>query len=286
MLSILYLLLCMLVGFALVIVLVPRVMQRKILTTIGERARNPFFALFPACFLSGTALMTWMVYIAGCLLRDTEHPLCYANAVVMPLAAVGSVIAIVCVRKRVRFQEFVRSLRPTTSEMVYFAVSLSVSVVLMIASFRVIHGDMCIASPVVEDFALHINLIRSFSVWEKMPAQFPYFTGAGINYHFMMDFLAGNLELLGLRIDFAYNVPSILAMTAFFCGVYECFFRLCGKKNYCHFVWLLVMFRSSLGIFRFLQDNQGNLREAFRLNRTYMGATDYEWWGIYQSNAL
>ncbi|MBO4652393.1 MAG: hypothetical protein J5649_03650 [Lachnospiraceae bacterium] len=286
MLSILYLLLCMLVGFALVIVLVPRVMQRKILTTIGERARNPFFALFPACFLSGTALMTWMVYIAGCLLRDTEHPLCYANAVVMPLAAVGSVIAIVCVRKRVRFKEFVRSLRPTTSEMVYFAVSLSVSVVLMIASFRVIHGDMCIASPVVEDFALHINLIRSFSVWEKMPAQFPYFTGAGINYHFMMDFLAGNLELLGLRIDFAYNVPSILAMTAFFCGVYECFFRLCGKKNYCHFVWLLVMFRSSLGIFRFLQDNQGNLREAFRLNRTYMGATDYEWWGIYQSNAL
>ncbi|MBR7020719.1 MAG: hypothetical protein IKI15_06655 [Lachnospiraceae bacterium] len=286
MLAILYLVLCMLAGFALVIVLVPRVMQRKILTTIGERARNPFFALFPACFLSGTALVTWLVYIVGCLMRNTEHPLRYANAVALPLTAVGSVIAILCVRKRVRFKEFARSLRPTTSEMVYFAVSLAMSVVLMIASFRVIHGEIIIASPVVEDFALHVNLIRSFSVWEKVPAQFPYFTGAGINYHFMMDFLAGNLELLGLRIDFAYNLPSILAMTAFFCGVYECFFRLCGKKNYCHFVWLLVMFRSSLGIFRFLKDNAGNLREAFKLNRTYMGATEYEWWGIYQSNSL
>ena len=284
--AILYLLLCMLVGFALVLVLVPRVMQRKILTVIGDRTRNPFFALFPACFLSGTALVTWLVYIVGCALKDTEHPLVYANAIVMPVAAIASVIAIVCARKRIRFRELVKALRPTTSEMVYFAVSLSVSVVLMIASFRVIHGEIYIAQPVVEDFALHINMIRSFSIWEKLPAQFPYFTDAGINYHFMMDFLAGNLELLGLRIDFAYNLPSILAMTAFFCGVYECFFRLCGRKNYCHIVWLFVMFRSSLGIFKFLDYYRGNLREAFKTNLYYMGSTEYEWWGIYQQNAL
>jgi len=286
MIGVLYLLLCMIAGFALVLLLVPRVMQRKILTVAGERARNPFFALFPACFLSGTALVTWLVYIVGCAFRNSAHPLMYSNAVVMPSVAVLSAVCIFAVRKRVNFREFAKALKPTTSEMVYFAVSLAVSVVLMIASFRVIHGEICIAKPVIEDFALHVNLIRSFSVWEKLPAQFPYFTDAGINYHFMMDFLAGNLELLGLRIDFAYNLPSILAMTAFFCGIYEIFFRLCGKKNYCHIVWMLVMFRSSMGIFRFISDNKGNLREAFRTNETYMGVTENEWWGIYQSNSF
>lgn len=286
MFAVVFLVLCFVTGFALVIGLVPRVMQRKILTVAGEKARNPFFALFPACFLSGTALLTWMVYILGCTLQNTAHPLVYADMIVMPVALIVSTIVILRARIRVRFRELFRSLRPSTSEMVYFAFSLAVSVVLMIAGFRVIHGQICIAAPVVEDFSLHVNLIRSFSVWEKVPAQFPYFTDSGINYHFMMDFLAGNLELLGLRIDFAYNVPSILAMTAFFCGVYECFFRLCGKRNYCHIVWLLVMFRSSLGVFYFISENSGNLREAFRSNQTYMGKTLCEWWGIYQPNAL
>lgn len=282
----LFLVISMVTGFALVLALVPRVMQKKILTVAGEKARNPFFALFPACFLSGTALVTWLTYIVGCLLKNTKHPLGYANAVVMPVCFVIAVVIIRMCKSRVRFRELFKSLKPTTSEMVYFAVSLAASVVLMIASFRVVHGEICIGLPVIEDFALHVNLIRSFSEWEKLPAQYPYFTNAGINYHFMMDFLAGNLEFLGLRIDFAYNVPSILAMTAFFCGVYECFFRLCGRKNYCHIVWLLVMFRSSWGFFRFLADNKGNLKDAFANNQTYMGATHNEWWGIYQSNAL
>ena len=286
MFAVVFLLMCFVTGFALVLGLVPRVMQRKILTVAGEKTRNPFFALFPACFLSGTALLTWMVYITGCILRNTSHPLIYADMIVMPVAAIVSLIVIIRARNRVRFRELLRALRPSTSEMVYFALSLSVSVVLMIAGFRVMHGQICIAAPVIEDFSLHVNLIRSFSVWEKVPAQFPYFTDAGINYHFMMDLLAGNLELLGLRIDFAYNVPSILAMTAFFCGVYECFFRLCGKKNYCHVVWLLVMFRSSLGVFSFISENRGNLREAFRTNETYMGTTLNEWWGIYHHNSL
>ena len=286
MLAVLFLLISMFTGFALVMALVPRVMQRKIMTVAGERARNPLFAMFPACFLSGTALVTWLTYIVGCALQNTAHPLGYANAIVMPVMVVGSTVVILALRRRVHGKELVKSLRPTTSEMLYFAASLAVSVVLMIASFRVLHGDICLPAPIVEDFALHVNMIRSFSVWEKLPAQFPYFTNAGINYHFMMDFLAGNLEFLGLRIDFAYNVPSVLAMTAFFCGVYECFFRLCGRKNYCHVVWLLVMFRSSWGIVSFVRENWGNLREAFKTNETYMGKTVNEWWGIYQPNAL
>ena len=149
----LFLVISMVTGFALVLALVPRVMQKKILTVAGEKARNPFFALFPACFLSGTALVTWLTYIVGCLLKNTKHPLGYANAVVMPVCFVIAVVIIRLCKSRVRFRELFKSLKPTTSEMVYFAVSLAASVVLMIASFRVVHGEICIGSPVIEDFA-------------------------------------------------------------------------------------------------------------------------------------
>ena len=108
MIGVLYLLLCMIAGFALVLLLVPRVMQRKVLTVAGERARNPFFALFPACFLSGTALVTWLVYIVGCAFRNSAHPLMYSNAVVMPSVAVLSAVCIFAVRKRVNFREFAK----------------------------------------------------------------------------------------------------------------------------------------------------------------------------------
>ena len=136
MIAILYLMLCFIAGFAIVLLLVPRVMQRKILTVAGERARNPFFAVFPACFLFGTVLVTWLVYIVGCILRNTAHPLEYANAVVMPTVFILSVLIIHKTVKRIHVREFLKSLRPTTSEMVYFALGLATSVVLMIASFR------------------------------------------------------------------------------------------------------------------------------------------------------
>ena len=286
MLGILYLLIAMLTGFALVLAFVPRVFQKKILTTAGEHSVNPFFTAFPACFLSGVLTLTWATYLVGCLFRRADRPLTIANAICMPAFAVLSIVLIVIFRKRIQVKSTFRSMVPGTSEMVYLAASLSVAVVLMIASFRVVDQSIAIANPVIEDYALHVNLIRSVSEWQNVPMDYPYYTNAGINYHFMFDFLAGNLELLGMRIDHAFNVPAVLAMLAMFCGIYACFFRLCGRRNYCHLVWLLVMFRPSLALWEFYKENKDNFAEAFHLNNNYFGATVKEWWGIYQQNAF
>ncbi len=286
MLALLYLIIALVTGFAIVIALVPRVMQKKILTTAGERARNPVFALFPACFIAGTLAMIWLTYLTGWLLQNTEYPLGYANAVVMPVALIVSGIVIYRCRERVRFKALFRAMRPTTSEVVYMSASLAVATMLMFACFRVISGTIVIAQPVVEDYSLHLAFIRSFSKWQQVPAQYPLYTGAGVRYHFMFDFLAGNLELLGMRIDFAYNIPSILSMVAMFFAIYECFFRLCGRKNACHFVWAFVMFRSSLAFFIFAKENKGHVWRALKDNTSYLGATYLEDWGLFQPNAL
>jgi hypothetical protein len=286
MLGILYLAECLLTGFAVVVTILPRVMQKKILTTAGERSRNPVFALYPACLIAGVLTQGWLTYVIGSIFSATGRPLVWANLLVMTMMPLASFLLIARFRNHVRFKPLLRQLRPTASETLFLAASISFACVMMIAGFRVVKGNMIIGGPTAEDMSLHLNIIRSVSQWQCVPVQYPPYTGAGMKYHFFFDFLAGNLEFLGLRIDFAYNLPSVLAMVAMYCAIFECFFRLCGRKNVCHLVWLFVTFRSSMGIYFFVKENWGNLGTAFRTNDVYLGKTDYEWWGLYQVNAL
>jgi len=76
---------------------------------------------------------------------------------------------------------------------------------------------MRIATKVSSDFLANIPLIRSFSLGDnlskifngKLP-EYPIFPGEPIRYHFIFYMLVGVLEKLGLRIDWALNIPSIL----------------------------------------------------------------------------
>ena len=54
--------------------------------------------------------------------------------------------------------------------------------------------------------------MRSFSMGNNFPTEYPHFGGQDVKFHFMFQFFVGNLEFLGLRLDFAYNVVSVLAL--------------------------------------------------------------------------
>lgn len=69
---------------------------------------------------------------------------------------------------------------------------------------------MLISDKVWSDFSGHLPLIRSFSKGQNWPPENPLFPGERIRYHFLFFMLAGYLEKLGLRIDWAVNLPSIL----------------------------------------------------------------------------
>jgi hypothetical protein len=80
----------------------------------------------------------------------------------------------------------------------------------MFSTFSYKDGNMLIASKAWSDFASHIPLIRSFSFGDNFPPQYPLFPGSPIKYHFLFYAFTGLLEKLGLRIDYALNIPSIL----------------------------------------------------------------------------
>ncbi len=285
MLAISYLFISMLVGLALVTALIPRAAQKKIYTVCGEKGRNPLFLLFPAVCLSGLLVMMWATYLVACLCSDCENPLTVSNAICMPFFQIASVLVLVLLRKRFAWKKLLKSLKPKPSEMLFIGASFAFAIVMCIATFRVVKGELIVGYPLVEDFSLHVNMIRSFSLWQRIPAQYPCFADSSMNYHFMMNFLAGNLEFLGMRLDFAFNVPTVLVILSMYFAVYECCFRLTGSKWVCHIAWLLVTFRPGLGLFQKLAEVD-SVSDFMKNNTTYVGNTEKEWWGLYDGNAF
>lgn len=76
-----------------------------------------------------------------------------------------------------------------------------------------------IGSTLWSDFGAHLPMVRSFSMgsnWWRLThgeaPQSPLFPGEKIRYHFLFYMLSGILERMGVRIDWALNIPSIIGM--------------------------------------------------------------------------
>jgi len=81
-------------------------------------------------------------------------------------------------------------------------------------------SDLQIASKVWSDFAATIPLIRSFSLGDNFPPQYPIFAGPNIRYHFAFYWAVGMLERVGLPLDFALNLPSSFFFALFLLSTY------------------------------------------------------------------
>ena len=104
--------------------------------------------------------------------------------------------------------------------LVIFFIAFLFSWWLMFSSFSYNMGFMQISSKSWSDFASHIPLIRSFSLGSNFPPQYPLFPGPHIKYHFIFFALVGLLEKMGIRIDYAFNIPSIIGFTALILIIY------------------------------------------------------------------
>jgi len=122
--------------------------------------------------------------------------------------------------------------------------------------------EIRIAFKLWSDFGAHIPLIRSFSMGdnlsrmshELMP-QYPIFPGAPIRYHFMFYMVVGILEKLGLRIDWALNLPSIAGFTLLLCMIYFIAKKLFGSISVAVLSVVFFLFNGSLGFLQFLKEH-------------------------------
>ncbi|MDE6875291.1 MAG: hypothetical protein K2P87_12630 [Lachnospiraceae bacterium] len=245
------------------------------------------FLLLPAWVYTGVIPMTWLVYILSYALRSFENGMWYANLAVMGVFLISGVLIYVVrgVQRELRLPR-AKSMALSAGEAVLLIFALYLSLRLFFTTFFVEGDTLYVGLSVFSDFSPHLGMIRSFSSGNNFPTTYSHFAGEDIKYHFMFQFLVGNLEYLGLRLDLAFNIPSVLGMVSTFLLLYVFAAKLTGKRAVGYLACLLFAFRSSFTVFRYLaeQTKGRGVWEAFTENSEFIGYTPNENWGLWNLN--
>ena len=250
---------------------------------VSKAGRTRLWLFLPASFGLGALAMGWTSYAAAfaadvCL--KWENPLFYGN-----LAAMAGAGAVLVFRYVSRGKK--KSVLPafTVREAVFFLFLLAFLTWIMFYVFYIKDGILYSGFTVYGDYAPHTAMMRSFSLGDNFPTQYPHFGGEDVKYHFMFQFLVGNLEYLGIRLDIAYNMLSVFALLGFLMMLYSIGRRITGSGAAGVVTVALFFFRSSFTFFRYLWEHlrSGDLLRTLD-TRSRVGYTPNEDWGLWNFN--
>ncbi len=253
---------------------------------------NQYFVLLPAWFISGTILVTWLVYILALIFKNKPQPLIFANGITMSICLVVSALYLIKkfwtikVLKMAQSTNGDRKMSLTTLEWIFLILAAFLSIQLMWQTLFAAHGQLYVGNSVFSDFSPHIGMVRSFSHGNNFPTNYSHFAGSDIRYHFMFQFLVGNLEFLGMRLDYAFNIPSAIGLISAFSLLYVLGCKLGGKRSIGFLSCLLFAFRSSPSLFTYLAElpKGTGILEALKANSQFFSYTAHEDWGLWNLN--
>lgn len=289
--GILYLAIGILFGYAMCEALFPKFKAVGTKSFDGKAlSLSSYFIRIPAWVLAGVIPLTWVTYLTAYVLKvvaGNENPLLLADILAMALFFILAALLFL-----LRYQKERKTPSPTgntqwftAAEWLFFGVLLVFLTRLIFYTFSVKDGNLNVGFSVYSDFAPHMGMIRSFSYGNNFPTQYSHFAGEDIKYHFMFQFLVGNLELLGMRIDLAFNLPSIFGLLATCMLLYALAVRLSGKRMVGYLTTLFFVFRSSPSFFRFLAKlPKEEIWETLKTRRDFIEFTQHEGWGLWNLN--
>ena len=185
--------------------------------------QKKFWILASGALGTGLLIFGWITYMISWAASalGAEKPLIYGNLAVMAGAAVF--LALLYGRRYRKEnsilseyeQALIHDKKQFRKELILLVILAVFLTWIMFYVFYIKDGVLYSGYTVYGDYAPHTAMMRSFSLGNNFPTQYPHFGGQDVKYHFMFQFLVGNLEFLGLRLDFAYNIVSILALLAF-----------------------------------------------------------------------
>ena len=133
-------------------------------------------------------------------------------------------------------------------------------------------------------------MVSSFGEGFNFPTQYIHFSGDGIKYHFFFYFFAGTLQYLGLPIDYALNLPSIISMVCALVLLGLLAVLISSRRSAFLVAPVLVLFRSSLNVFYHFGEylkSGSTPSQAVKSILDYSAwyeVTEYDGWGIWAIN--
>lgn len=298
MLGIYLLILCFFVGNNIIKIMFPSLFaQTNISSFNGKEIKlGKWMILVPSSFLIGSLIITWVTYFSGYLFKSTSSPLLYGNILSLSFFTMISIIFIFknkahyiniyhCYKKDL-FLKIKTFAKNNKLELLLLLGVTIISSYLMFYTFYVKDNILNIGYTVWSDFGPHLAVIRSFSIGSNFPTEYPHFPEGSIRYHFLFQFFVANLEFLGLRIDWAFNVPSIFSILALTMLMYSFSVIIFNKRPIGIIAVLLFFFRSSFATFTYIIDNitSENILKTILNTSSFIGKTQNENWGLWNQN--
>lgn len=255
---------------------------------------NRIWVVLPAAFGIGILMLTWAVYILSWMFSicaGVEHPLFYGNLIVF-LVDILLLSGIFRWKKKKQQKMFVISERMISrkwilkKELLLFGILTVFVTWMMFYVFHMKDGILYSGFSVYGDYAPHTAMMRSFSRGNNFPTQYPHYGGQDVKYHFMFQFLVGNLEYLGLRLDLGYNLVSILSLVGFLMVLYGISYRMFKSFWAGAAAIVFFFFRSGTAFWRYLWEHlqAGDLVRTLEENTAFIGYTTNENWGLWNFN--
>lgn len=309
MLGILYLLLCAVFGMTFVGLAVPDVRRLYIACSPSAKSiahiPNPLFTV-PAGIITGMMCVPFFNYYVtlGLSYLVDDGELCKKIGVLITFAFFLWMILtclILINRKRVK-REALKASGATAIDdykfnivdsIFYGIVILGITIAssyLMFYTYRMDGNNLLNGYSTFSDLSPHTAMVSSFGKGFNFPTQYMHFSGNGIQYHFLFYFLAGTLQYLGLPIDYALNLPSVISMVCALVLLGLLAVLISSRRASFLVAPVLVFLRSSLNVFYHIGDylKEGNtlsqaVKEILASNSWY-AVTDYDNWGIWAIN--
>jgi len=302
MFGVVYILVCVSFGYAFVREMLPQLWEpeieahRLLLRRSGAEAGDApetssplrrWMIVLPASYVAGTLIVTWCVYLTAYAFRSTGNALFWANVLTMPFFT-AVVVAWRMRRPAVSPGESLRDLRNSGPEIAVVVASVLLIGYLDHLTLFGRNGDTALGLSAFSDLVTHVSMIRSFSLGSNFPTEYVFFADGTVRYHFMFQFLTGNLEYLGLPLPLAFNIESVLSFVSMTMLLFGLTVAFCGSRLAAALACVLAFFRSSFAFFTFARDagSFSDLLHRIAAVNRHIGATPHEDWGLWNQNVF
>ena len=156
-----------------------------------------------------------------------------------------------------------------TPELIVLSFGTFFGIFLMFSTFSKKENMLFISTKAWSDFASHIPLIRSFSLGFNFPPEYPLFPGEVIKYHFGFYLGVGILEKIGIPIDLALNIPSVIGFILLAFVIYLLAKLIFKSKKVGILSSIFFIFNSSLSFIYYFRNNSLSLESIKNIPLIY-----------------
>lgn len=305
MLALLYLILIAVFGCCLIKVLIPDVRRLYVASAVSKKilANIPdWLFIIPAGLIVGILITNFANYLIlyGIAKAIPDHTACKNASILLTvaLALYGTILCITRIYRRSKLEapdSKIPSWNNKNSNIIFYGFSIVfftvIAAFLYFYTYRISNGELIMGYSVYSDLSPHTSMVSSFGVGFNMPTHYMHYSDDGIRYHFLFYYFAGILQYLGLGIDFALNIPSIIGMVCCFTLLGLLGVLLSGRRLPFILAPVLVLFRSSFNVFSQiikLQRHGGySITDCIKLlskSSAWSDVTPYDSWGIWAIN--